>query len=123
MEKSILVVDDAKFARTVTKKILANANINNVIEATSAAEAEKLFTTEKPDVTLLDISLPDSQDLGLLEKLLRINPEANIVMCSALGQDLIIRDALKIGAKDFIIKPVDKSLLVTIVNRYLNKQV
>lgn len=120
MENLILIVDDAKFARTVTKKILANANINNVIEATSAREAEKLFTTRKPDVTLLDISLPDSQDLGLLEKLLRINPEANIVICSALGQDLVIKDALKIGAKDFIVKPVDKSLLVTIVNRYLN---
>ncbi len=119
MEKLILVVDDAKFARVITKKALQNGGYNNIIEAATAADALALFQEKSPDLTLLDITLPDNTDLTLLKKLLEVNPKASIVMNSAIGQELIIMDALKAGAKDFIIKPFDEKQFIEIVNKAL----
>lgn len=122
MKNKILIVDDAKFARTVLKKGLLNGNYTNIIEAGTAEEALELFEKEMPELTFLDISLPDSDDLGLLQKLLNIRPEAKIVMCSALGQNLIIRNALDKGAKDFIIKPFEEKQLLEITGKQLLQQ-
>lgn len=119
MKNLILVVDDAKFARVVTRKALQNGGYDHIIEAATAAEALKLFQEEKPDLTLLDITLPDNTDLTLLKKLLEIDPNAKIVINSAIGQDLIIMDALKAGAKDFIVKPFEEKDFIQIVNRVL----
>ena len=67
----------------------------------------------------MDITLPDNLDLTLLKKLMAINPQASIVMCSAIGQEQIVMDALKSGAKDFILKPYDEKQFIKIVNRVL----
>jgi len=91
------------------------------IEAVNAKEALELFEKEQPDLTFLDISLPDSDDLALLEKLLAMNPKAKIVMCFALGQNLIIENAIKKGAKDFITKPFEEKLVLEIVCNQLVK--
>lgn len=120
MEKLILVVDDAKFARVITKKALQNAGYDNILEASTAADALKVFQEKKPDLTLLDITLPDNTDLTLLKKMLEIDPGASIVMNSAIGQELIIMDALKAGAKDFIIKPFDEKEFIKTVNKALD---
>ncbi|MDD3369558.1 MAG: response regulator [Lachnospiraceae bacterium] len=119
MTEKILIVDDAKFARNVLKRALANGNYTNTIEAANAKDAMRIFEQEKPDLTFLDISLPDSDDLELLEKLLQINPDAKIVMCSALGQNLVVENAIKRGAKDFVIKPFTEKLLLEITNKQL----
>lgn len=119
MENLILVVDDAKFARVVTKKALLNGGYENIIEATTAEEAMQLFHEKKPDLVLLDITLPDNTDLTLLKKLLEEDPQAKIVINSAIGQELIIMDALKAGAKDFIVKPFDEKDFIQIVNKVL----
>lgn len=119
MENLILIVDDAKFARVVTKKALQNGGYENIIEATTAADALVMFQEQKPDLTLLDITLPDNSDLTLLKKLLEIDPKASIVINSAIGQELIIMDALKAGAKDFIVKPFDEKDFIQIVNKAL----
>ena len=121
MEKLILVVDDAKFARVITKKALQNGGYDNIIEAATAADALALFQEKSPDLTLLDITLPDNTDLTLLKKLLEVNPKASIVMNSAIGQELIIMDALKAGAKDFIIKPFDDLNKLLFVKRLSDK--
>lgn len=120
MEKLILVVDDAKFARVITKKALQNAGYDNIIEASTAAAALEIFQEKKPDLTLLDITLPDNTDLTLLKKMLELDPRASIVMNSAIGQDLIIMDALKAGAKDFIVKPFDEKEFIKIINKVLD---
>lgn len=120
MEKLILVVDDAKFARVITKKALQNAGYDNILETSTAADALKVFQEKKPDLTLLDITLPDNTDLTLLKKMLEIDPGASIVMNSAIGQELIIMDALKAGAKDFIIKPFDEKEFIKTVNKVLD---
>ena len=115
MEDLILVVDDARFARMISKKALQNGGYENIVEAATAADALKIFQ----DLTLLDITLPDNLDLTLLKKLMAINPQASIVMCSAIGQEQIVIDALKLGAKDFILKPYDEKQFIKIVNRVL----
>lgn len=115
MGSKILVVDDAKFSRNMIKKALKNGGYEDIVEASTAAEALESFKTEAPDLVMLDITLPDRNDLSLLQELLQIKPDARIVMVSALGQDLIISDALKIGAKDFITKPFSEQDLLAVV--------
>jgi len=115
MGVKILVVDDAKFSRNLVKKALNNGGYDDIAEASTAAEAIESFKTIKPDLVMLDITLADRNDLSLLEDLLKINPEAKIIMVSALGQDLIIADAMKIGAKDFVTKPFAEQDLLAVV--------
>ncbi len=117
MEKLILIVDDARFARIIAKKALQNGGYDQIVEAATAAL--EIFQEKKPDLTLLDITLPDNTDLTLLKKLLTIDPKASIVIHSAIGQELIIMDALKAGAKDFIVKPFDEKEFIKIVNKAL----
>ncbi len=122
MEELILVVDDARFARMITKKALQNGGYENIIEAATAADALRVFQEKKPVLTLLDITLPDNLDLTLLKKLMEIDPKASIIMCSAIGQERVIMEALKSGAKDFILKPYDEKQFIQIVNRVLREK-
>jgi two-component system chemotaxis response regulator CheY len=105
MDELILIVDDARFARRVERKTLENAGFDNIIEANNAKEALAAFKENKPALTILDITLPDNTDLTLLKQMLEVRPEAKIIMNSAIGQELIIEDALAAGAKEFITKP------------------
>lgn len=101
MEDLILIVDDARFARRIETKALQDAGFEHIVEAKTAKEALQIFE----ELTLLDITLPDNSDLTLLRTMMKIRPEAKIVMNSAIGQELIIQDALNAGARDFITKP------------------
>jgi two-component system chemotaxis response regulator CheY len=103
--ETILIVDDARFARRIETKALQDAGFEHIVEAKTAKEALKIFEEQAPELTLLDITLPDNSDLTLLRTMMKIRPEAKIVMNSAIGQELIIQDALKAGARDFITKP------------------
>ncbi len=122
MEKSIMIVDDAKFARNLVKRALLNGGYDNLIEACCAAEALELFQSHHPDLVLLDITLTDRNDLSLLQDLLNIDPKAKIVMNTAIGQELIIADALEIGARDFITKPFVEEELLKIVGNLLKEE-
>ena len=105
MEDLILIVDDARFARRIETKALQDAGFEHIVEAKTAKEALQIFEEQAPELTLLDITLPDNSDLTLLRTMMKIRPEAKIVMNSAIGQELIIQDALNAGARDFITKP------------------
>ena len=105
MEDLILIVDDARFARRIETKALQDAGFEHIVEAKTAKEALQIFEEQTPELTLLDITLPDNSDLTLLRTMMKIRPEAKIVMNSAIGQELIIQDALNAGARDFITKP------------------
>ena len=122
MEQLILVVDDAKFARNLTKRALIEGGYENIIEAATAKEALKVFLSVNPDLVLLDITLTDSNDLSLLEDMLKARPGAKIIMNSAIGQDLIIADALELGAMDFITKPFDGTELIQTVKAVLEQE-
>ena len=121
MDKKILVVDDAKFARNLVARTLQDGGYTNIVQAGTAADAVEVFEKEQPELVLLDITLPDCNDLSLLKKLLEIKPEAKIVMNSAIGQNLIIADALEIGAADFITKPFDEQHLIEVVSNILSE--
>ena len=105
MEDLILIVDDARFARRIETKALQDAGFEHIVEAKTAKEALQIFEEQAPELTLLDITLPDNSDLTLLRTMIKIRPEAKIVMNSAIGQELIIQDALNAGSRDFITKP------------------
>jgi len=77
---------------------------------------------KKPELTLLDITLPDNTDLTLLKKMLAENPKAKIIMNTAIGQELIIMDAMKAGAKDFIVKPFEEKAFLNTVTRVLEAE-
>lgn len=122
MDKLILIVDDARFARNITKRALNAGGYSNIIEAATAADAITVFAENKPDLTLLDITLPDNSDLTLLTDMLAARPDAKIIMVSAIGQELIITDALSIGAVDFISKPFNEADFLSIVNNVLTDE-
>ncbi len=109
MNENILIVDDAAFSRGVMKQALLNAGFDNILEATTADETRKLFAKETPDLTILDIMLPDNYDLKLLHELLAINKEAKIVINSAINKPEITREALLTGARGFITKPFNET--------------
>lgn len=122
MNEKILLVDDAKFARKVAIKSLQNGGFDNVVQAATAAEAMELFEKENPDLVLLDITLPDNSDLTLLENLLKKKPDAKIIMTSAIGQDLIIEDSIKAGAKAFVTKPYSEKEFLEIIYKVLEEK-
>lgn len=122
MKEKILLVDDAKFARKVAIKSLQNGGFDNIVQAATAAEAMELFEKENPDLVLLDITLPDNSDLTLLENLLKKKPDAKIIMTSAIGQDLIIEDSIKAGAKAFVTKPYSEKEFLEIIYKVLEEK-
>ena len=114
----ILVVDDAQFMRMKATKLLTS-NGYEVIEAATGSEAVESYKTEKPDAVLLDITMPDMDGLQALKEIKKIDPNANVVMVTAMGQQSIVMDALKAGAKDFIVKPFDADRILGAVEKIL----
>ena len=109
MNERILIVDDAEFSRSVMKQALANAGFDNITEASTADEARRIFAKNPPDLTVLDIMLPDCYDLGLLHEFLEIDKDARIVINSAINKPEITRAALLTGARGFISKPFNET--------------
>lgn len=118
MDKKILVVDDAMFMRSIIRKILKEAGYTQVWEAQDGEKAMELFREVSPDLVLLDITMPGRSGLEVLEEMLGLVPN---VMCSAVGQEMMIQKALTIGASDFIVKPFKADEFSRIVNRCLEQ--
>ena len=105
MAKNILIVDDAAFMRMMLKDILTKNGYNVIGEAENGKVALSKYTELKPDLVTLDITMPDMDGLTALKELKKIDTNANIVMCSAMGQQAMVIEAIQGGAKDFIVKP------------------
>lgn len=104
--KKVLVVDDAMFMRTMIKNILKdNPDFTVVAEAENGKEAVEKYKEVQPDIVTLDITMPEMDGIEALKEIISINPNAKCVMCSAMGQQGMVLDAIKLGAKDFIVKP------------------
>lgn len=116
----ILIADDSLFMRRILKDVLSDQY--EVIEADSGAKALEQFEKESPDLVLLDIIMPDGEEEGLivLRSIIKKNPEAQVVMITAIGQDAIIEECKKLGAKDYIVKPFDAKLVAETVKKYLS---
>ena len=119
MEK-ILIADDSMFMRMTLKNNLPKGY--EIIEADSGAKALKLFESQKPDMVLLDIVMPEGEEEGVdvLRKIMKSDPKACVVMITAIGQDAIIDQCKKLGAKDYIVKPFDENVVAETVKKYLS---
>lgn len=115
----ILVVDDAKFMRLTLTKILEDANHEVVSEAENGRDAIELYNQFKPDLVTMDVTMPEMNGLDALREIKRNHPEARIIMCSAMGQQKMVVEAITAGAKDYIVKPFDGSRVIDAVNRVL----
>ena len=115
----ILVVDDAAFMRKMVKDALAAAGHEVVGEAGNGVEAVARYQELKPDLVTLDITMPEKDGLAALGEIIAADPSARVVMCSALGQETKVVQALKLGAKDFVVKPFQGDRVAEAVGKAL----
>ena len=101
----VLVVDDAAFMRKMVSDALAKGGHEVIGEAANGVEAVERYKELAPEVTTLDITMPEKDGLSALQDILSLDPSARVVMCSALGQESKVLEAIKSGAKDFVVKP------------------
>ncbi len=116
----ILIVDDAKFMRVTLGSILKKADHEIVGEGENGKEAVHLFENLKPDLVMMDITMPEMSGLEAVREIKRENPNAKVIMCSAMGQQKVVVESIEAGAKDFIIKPFDEGRVLEAVNRVLS---
>lgn len=112
MVKNILVVDDAAFMRMKLKDILERNDYNVVGEAENGLEAVSLYQNLNPDLVTMDITMPEMDGIEALKKIREIDNSAKVIMCSAMGQQGMVMDAIKAGAIDFIVKPFDTTRVI-----------
>lgn len=117
MATSVLIVDDAMFMRTVLKKMLIEEGLDVVGEGTNGDEAIKLAEHLQPDVITMDITMPERDGISAIEDVLKVSPKSKIIMCSAMGQQAMVIEAIQSGAKDFIVKPFQADRVLEAVNK------
>ena len=105
MAKSILICDDAAFMRMMIKDILTKNGYNVVGEAANGAEAVEKYSQLKPNLVMMDITMPEMNGIDALKKIKENDGSANVIMCSAMGQQAMVIESIQAGAKDFIVKP------------------
>ena len=119
MKETILIVDDAEFSRSVMKQALYNAGFDNILEATTAEETRKIFESESPDLTVLDIMLPDMDGFELIEYIKQFNIPVIFVTAKNAVTDRV--KGLRLGAEDYIIKPFDLQELLARIETVLRR--
>ncbi|HEX2979679.1 MAG TPA: response regulator [Anaerolineaceae bacterium] len=114
----ILIVDDAEFLRVRISKML-NGDGFEVIEAENGARAVDTYKVEHPDVVLMDITMPEMDGLTALKEIRGIDPKAKVIMLTALGQESVVLEAIKSGARDFVVKPFERDRVITAIRKLL----
>jgi two-component system chemotaxis response regulator CheY len=112
----ILVVDDAQFLRVRISKML-QADGHEVIEAENGAVAVQSYKANKPAIVLMDITMPEMDGLTALKEIRAYDPNAKVVMLTALGQESVVLEAIKSGAKDFVVKPFERERVMRAINK------
>ena len=119
MSGKILVVDDAAFMRMMIKDTLKKNGYENLIEAQDGEQAVAQYKAESPDMVIMDITMPNKDGLEALKEIKEFDGGAKIVMCSAMGQEAMVVEAIKLGAKDFIVKPFKPDRIIKTVTTVL----
>ncbi|MDD2294332.1 MAG: response regulator [Eubacteriales bacterium] len=118
----ILIVDDAAFMRMMIKDNLKKAGYTECTEASDGEDAVAKYKESAPDLILLDITMPKMDGIQALKEIKQLNPNAKVVMCSAMGQEGMVVEAIKLGAMDFIVKPFKPDRLIQAVKNILGDQ-
>ena len=119
----ILIVDDASFMRTVLKDIIrTNGLATEILEAADGIEGVRMYQKGKPDLVTMDINMPKADGIQALRAILKINPRAKVVMITAVEEKHIVQDAMKIGARDYVVKPFDRSNVPLILNKVMRQR-
>ena len=116
---SVLIADDAAFMRMMIKDILTKNGYEVAGEAENGAIAVSKYEETKPDLVLLDITMPEMDGIQALKQIKAKNPAANVIMCSAMGQQAMVIEAIQAGAKDFIVKPFQADRVVEAVKKVI----
>lgn len=119
MSKKILIVDDAAFMRMMIKDILTKNGFEVVAEAADGAQAVEKYKELKPDLVTMDITMPEKDGIAALKEIKEFDPNAKIIMCSAMGQQAMVIDAIQAGAKDFIVKPFQADRVIEAIQKTL----
>ena len=119
MSHTVLVCDDAIFMRTMISDILTQAGFDIVGEAESGVQAVDKYRQLKPDLVTMDIVMPDMGGIEAVREICKTDPDAKILMCSAMGQQALVVEAIQAGAKDFVVKPFQPSRVLEAVQRVL----
>jgi two-component system chemotaxis response regulator CheY len=119
MNNTVLVCDDAVFMRTMISDILTQAGLEVVGEADSGAEAVEKYRQLRPDLVTMDIIMPEMGGIDAVRAITEFDPEARVLMCSAMGQQALVAEAIQAGAKDFVVKPFQPSRVLEAVQRVL----
>jgi len=115
MGKNIVLVDDALFMRTMMKGILERYGYHVVGEGANGREGVEKYKLLRPDILLMDITMPEMDGLTALRHIMEFNPQAVVVMISAMGQKEYVLDAIKSGAKNFIVKPFQEEKIIEVL--------
>lgn len=121
MAKNVLICDDAAFMRMMIKDILSKNGYNVAGEAENGARAVEKYAEVKPDLVLMDITMPEMDGIQALKKIKEGDPGAKIIMCSAMGQQAMVIEAIQSGAKDFIVKPFQADRVLEAIKKILGE--
>jgi len=119
MAKNVLICDDAAFMRMMIKDILVKNGYNIVGEAENGYKAIDKYIETKPDLVMMDITMPDMDGIQALKKIKALDPNANVIMCSAMGQQAMVIESIQSGAKDFIVKPFQHDRVLEAVKKVI----
>ncbi len=114
-----MLVDDASFMRMMLKNILVGSGYEIIGEAENGAKAVEQYKNLKPDLTIMDIIMPEMGGIDAVREIIKVNPSAKILMCSSMGQQSLVVEAIQAGAKDFIVKPFQPSNVLEAVKKAL----
>lgn len=119
----ILVVDDASFMRNVLKDIIkSNGLASEIFEAGDGIEGVKAFQKIKPDLVTMDVNMPRADGIQALRAILKIDPRAKVIMITSVEEKHIVQDAIKLGARDYVVKPFDRSNVPLVINKVIRQR-
>ena len=119
MNHTVLICDDAIFMRTMVRDILTQAGFEVIGEAETGVQAVEKYQQLRPDLVTMDIVMPDMGGIDAVRQICKSDPNARILMCSAMGQQALVVEAIQAGAKDFVVKPFQPSRVLEAVQRVL----
>ena len=114
---SVIIIDDSTFMRRMMKRILTANGYTVIAEASNGKDGVERYKENNPDIVTMDVVMDEMDGLEALKQIMAYNPAAKVVMVSSMGQEIVVREAIMAGAKGFIFKPFEESLVIDVLRR------